>query len=291
MLPSELATVRRIQIAAKQRVLDLFHGAYKSAFKGRGIEVEDIREYIQGDDIRAMSWSRTATMGKPYVKTFREERDLTVTLMVDISASLNFGSHFHTKRERLAEIGALLAFSAIYNHDKVSLLLFSDRVERYIPAKRGDKHGMCIIRELLSYNPVGRQTNIADALHFLQHVQSKRAIVFLLSDFLSPSWERDFMLAEKKEDLVAIRIQDPVEKKMPAVGLVFARDLETGVCRMIDIDQKTIDTMTEEDQKNSKHFHSIVESVGANYIDITTDSPYEDALLAFFKKRKRKLVR
>ena len=287
MRSSELEKIKRIQITAKQRVLDLFYGAYRSAFKGRGIEFEDIREYIHGDDIRAMSWSRTATMGKPYVKTFQEERDLTVTLMVDISASLNFGSLYDTKRERLAEIGALLAFSAIYNHDRVSLLLFSDRVERYIPAKRGDKHGVSLIRELLSYTPSGCQTDIAQALHFLQSVQKKRSIVFLLSDFISPPWEHAFVLAEKKLDLIAIRIQDPEEEKLSTIGLVYAKDLETGEIKMVDIDHKAVAAMTKKREQATTQFHAAVASAGGSYIDVATHRSYEEALLAFFHKRKR----
>lgn len=170
--------VRSIQIAAKERVLDLFYGAYRSAFKGRGIEVEDLREYVPGDDVRAISWSRTASMGRPYIKTFREERDLVVTLIVDISASCNFSSKYTVKRDRIAEVGALLAFSAIYNHDKVALLLFSDHVEKYIPPKRGERHGIRLVRELLSFQPEGRKTDIGKALAFCRKLKRKEQLSF-----------------------------------------------------------------------------------------------------------------
>ena len=194
--------IKRIQILAKQRVLDLFYGAYRSAFRGKGIEVDDIREYVAGDDIRSISWAKTARMGKPYVKTFREERDLTITFMVDVSASLDFGSTLSTKRVMAAEIGALLAYAALYNHDKVALLLFSDRIEKYIPAKRGERHVSRVIRELLSFSAEGVGTDIARALEFLHGVEKKRSILFLLSDFLSHGWEKAFAIASKKDDLV-----------------------------------------------------------------------------------------
>lgn len=288
---NDLATVRRLQIIAKQRVLDLFYGAYRSAFKGRGIEVEDIREYIPGDDIRAMSWAKTASSGKPFVKTFREERDLTVTLVVDISASVLFGSEWETKRKRVAEIGALLAFSAIFNHDKVSLLLFSDGVERYIPPKRGNKHGIRLIRELLSYKASQRKTDIAKALQYLHRVQRKRSIVFLISDFLSPAWEKAFLLAAKKDDLIAILVQDVSENLMPAMGLVSSSNLETDEELIIDFTQSCVQASNEEKKRMNEHIRNVVNASGASCLDIRTDSSYDDVVLAFFKRRAKALER
>lgn len=279
--------VRSIQITAKQRVLDLFYGAYRSAFKGRGIEVEDLREYVPGDDVRAISWSRTALMGRPFIKTFREERDLVVTLVVDISASCNFSSRYEVKRERMAEVGALLAFSAIYNHDKVSLLLFSDHVEKYIPPKRGERHGIRLVRELLSFQPKGKKTDIGRALAFLQKTEKKSAIVFLISDFLDEEYKKEFMLASKKDDLIAVRVRDPYELNMPLMGLTRFVDEETDQKQLIDVNDSYLKEFRAKAADNNRRFAELVGKSGASSIEISTEGSFEQDIFLFFQKRER----
>lgn len=279
--------VRCIEIAAKERVLDLFSGMYHSAFKGKGIEPEDLREYQPGDDIRAISWSKTAQMGKPFVKNFREERDLTVLLIVDISASQSFGSHFETKRKRMAEVAALLAFSAIYNQDRVGLILFSSEIEKYIPPKRGVRHGLRLIREFLAFDAQKKGTDLASALRFASRVTKKRSISFLLSDFMAPNYTKEFLLAAKKNDLVAIRISDPAEEELPALGLVQLVDLETGACENYDLNEEAVHKFSEMQKMRVAEFKTLVGRASAAVIEIETKGAYEPALENFFKMRKK----
>ena len=279
--------VRCIEIAAKERVLDLFSGMYHSAFKGKGIEPEDLREYQPGDDIRAISWSKTAQMGRPFVKNFREERDLTVLLIVDISASQFFGSHYETKRERMAEVAALLAFSAIYNQDRVGLILFSSEIEKYIPPKRGTRHGLRLIRELLAFEPQKTGTDLAGALSFASKMTKKRSISFLLSDFLAPNYTKEFLLAAKKNDLVAIRISDPEEDILTPLGLVHFVDLETGKRERFDLNEEAVRKFSDEQKLRVSEFKTLVGKANAAAIEIETKGAYEPALENFFKMRKK----
>lgn len=278
--------IKKIEIQAKQSVLDLFSGMYRSRFKGKGIEVEDLREYQPGDDVRSISWSRTAHMGKPYIKNFREERDLTVVLLVDISASLFFGSHFEMKRERMAEVAALLAFSAIYNNDRVGLILFSSEVEKYIPPKRGLKHGVRLIRELLSFEPKKKSTNMKAALHFLNQVTHKRCITFLLSDFQAEGYAREFVLTAKKNDLVGIRIYDPEEKQLSPIGLVHLRDPETEESSLVDITEAVSKEYSEKQKAFLVALQTIVGKSGASLLEIETRGSYEAILRTFFGARR-----
>ena len=288
-IPKEvIEKVRRLEISAKERVLDLFSGMYHSAFKGQGIEIEDIREYQPGDDIKSISWTKTAQMGRPFVKTFHEERDLIVFLLVDISSSQDFASKGIFKRELVAELGALLAFSAIFNHDRVGLILFSSEIEKYIPPKRGTRHGVRLIRELLTFKPKNRGTDIAKALKFLQTVHHKKAICFLLSDFLTDTpYEHDFLMTSKKDDLIAIRIFDPLEENLPPLGLIQLEDLETGKRGLYNIDQKVQKEFQENVKKRISKLTKLAKEVSASLIEMSTqDAPY-DALHRFFKLRKK----
>lgn len=278
--------IRKIEIQAKQSVLDLFSGMYRSRFKGKGIEVEDLREYLPGDDVRSISWSRTAHMGKPYIKNFREERDLTVLLVVDISASLLFGSHFEMKRERMAEVAALLAFSAIYNNDRVGLILFSSEIEKYIPPKRGLKHGVRLIRELLSFEAKKRCTDIAHALHFLNQVMHKRCITFLLSDFQAEGYAKEFLLTSKKNDLVGIRIFDPEEERLSPMGLVQLRDPESEESVLVDITEDVSKEYSEKQKAFLNALQAIVGKSGASLLEIETKGNYETILRTFFGARR-----
>lgn len=283
--------VKRIEIEAKQNALDLFSGMYHSAFKGKGIEVEDLREYQIGDDVRSISWAKTAQLGRPFIKNYREERDLTVLLVVDVSASESFSSHFSSKRERSAEIAALLGFSAIFNHDRVGLILFSSEVEKYIPPKRGTRHGVRMIRELLAFQPKKKGTNISEALTFVNKVQRKRLILFLISDFQTKDFEKEFLLMASKEDLIAMRIYDEDEENLPELGLVRLRDLETGESKVVEINEKSKALFQARNKERVSNFKELVGKSGADMIELTTKGSYREPILAFFKERKKRLHR
>ncbi len=281
-------SVEHIQIYAKQKVLDLFAGMYHSTFKGQGIEPIDIREYIPGDDVRAISWPKTAQFGRPFIKNFQEERDLTVVIAVDISASLQWGGHFETKRECLAKAASLIAFSAIYNRDKVGLILFSSNIEKYIPPKRGSKHGMRLIREMLSFSPQEKGTNFECALQGINQMVKKRCICFLLSDFFPPPLpEKAFALAAQQHDLIACRIFDPEEMTLPELRLVRIRDPETGKTALIDINAKVVKELERAAQASSEQLEQLVHRIGASLITLSTQGGFEKALRAFFKIRSK----
>lgn len=280
--------VRRIEIAAKRHVQDLFSGMYASAFKGRGIEVEEVREFQTGDDFRAIDWAKTAQLGRPYVKNFRQERDLTVMLVADVSGSLSYGSHYETKRERLTEVAALLAFSAIFNHDRVGLMLFSDKVEKMIHPKRGLRHGARLIRELLGFEPTSRRTDIAKALDYFNQALKKRCICFLLSDFLASGYEPPLALAAKKDDLVLIRIVDPDEAYLQE-GIVSLQDIETGANFIVDVGEIDALSYTEAWKSHEMQLKDIAARYGQDRVEIDTKSAFLAKMIAFFKERKRRL--
>lgn len=226
--------IRRIQIRTKRIVDDALAGEYLSRFKGQGIEFEEVREYVPGDEVRSIDWNVTARTGVPFVKRFREERQLTLMLMVDLSASGSFGSHERTKNEIAAEICALLAFSANRASDRVGLVLFTDRIERFIPPRAGQTHVLRIVRELLAAAPAGRGTDLRGALEYLLKVLRRRAVVFLLSDFLDEGYEKAMAIAARKHDFSAVRVVDPHERALPQVGLLVIEDAESGELRQID---------------------------------------------------------
>ncbi|RKY84467.1 DUF58 domain-containing protein, partial [candidate division KSB1 bacterium] len=235
MIPTEvLKKVRRIEIATRGLVNDVFAGEYHSVFKGRGMDFSEVREYSIGDDIRNIDWNVTARMGHPYVKIFQEERELTVMLMVDASSSGNFGSFQQMKGEIAIEICALLAFSAIKNNDKVGLIIFTDKIEKFVPPKKGKTHVLRVIRELFYHQPQSSQTNIANALEYLSRVLRRRSVVFLVSDFISENYEKALQIANKKHDMVAISITDPREIELPNVGFIELEDAETGETYLLD---------------------------------------------------------
>src|SRR6516165_8875515 len=235
MLPQEiLRQIRRLQLKARRAVENLLGGEYHSVFKGTGIAFEEVREYQPGDDIRSIDWNVTARMGHPFVKRFIEERELTLMLVVDCSGSLRFGSRSQQKREVAAEIAAVLAFSAVSNNDRVGLLQFTDRVERFVPPRKGTRHVLRLIRDVLFYEPVRRGTSLKVALDFLNRVLRRRTIVFLLSDFLDEDFGQALKRAGRRHDLVAIRIADPGEERLPAFGLLELEDAETGGRVLID---------------------------------------------------------
>ena len=279
--------IKKFEIVAKENVLDKFSGMYRSAFKGKGIELNDIREFQPDDDIRDISWSKTAQMGRPFVKTFHEERDLTVIIMVDISSSLNFRSHYESKRERIAEISALIAFSGVYNHDKIGLILFSNEIEKYIPPKRGEQHTVRLIIDLLVYEPTNKVTDIAKALRFLNTVFHKRSIIFLLSDFISPPYSKEFLITAKKNDLIPIRILDPEEESLNIPGLTHMVDLETKKVMLVDINKKVQEEYKENYDNAKKMLLELSTKMNIGTIDITTYGPYKHLIQAYFNMRKR----
>jgi len=235
MVPVELLKkIRRIEIRTSHMVNDVLAGQYHSAFKGRGMEFEEVREYQIGDDVRTIDWNVSARYGKPYVKKFREERELTVMLLVDMSASQGFGTRQQLKRELVAEIGATLAFSAIKNNDKVGLACFTDEVEKVVPAKKGATHVLRVIRELLYYQPAGTSTDLAAAFDHLNKTMKRRSVVFVVSDFQAAGYERPMRVARSRHDLIPIVITDACEQELPDVGLIELRDGETGEMVLVD---------------------------------------------------------
>jgi uncharacterized protein (DUF58 family) len=279
-----LKKVRRIEIKTKRISDHLFSGEYHSQFKGRGMAFSEVRAYSFGDDVRAIDWKVTARLNEPYIKVFEEERELTSMLLVDVSASEGFGSSGKSKRDVMTEISAILAFSAAGNNDKVGLILFSDRVEQYIPPGKGRKHILRIIRELVEYQPIHRGTNIAEALAFLNRVMRKKAIVFLLSDFWDNEYEKPMKIAAKRHDLCAIRIYDRLEKDLPKLGMLPIRDVETGQRIWVDTHSKKVRTAQREAFiKSEKQFHDILKKSGAGRINCDTQQSYTTELLNYFK--------
>ena len=279
--------VKQIEFQAKKSVLDTFSGLYASAFRGPGLELEDIREFQNGDDLRAISWAKTAQMGRPFVKTFCEERDLIVMLVADVSGSISFGGGFETKRERLAEVGALLAFSAIHNHDRVGLLLYSDRIEKLILPKRGMRSGARVIRELLAFEPQRTGTNTALALDTLNKVLPKRAITFLLSDFIDTGFERELALAAKKDDLIAIYLMDQYEKRLPAKGLWRFQDIESRKSWFVDVTETTQKMYESQMQEISDNTRAFLRKSKCDVIEIDTKESFLEKIITYFTLRKK----
>ncbi|MFQ5674973.1 MAG: DUF58 domain-containing protein [bacterium] len=290
MIPKEiLKKVKRIEIQTRGLVNDVFSGEYQSVFKGRGMEFSEVREYQIGDDIRAIDWNVSARMGHPFVKVFEEERELTVMLLVDVSSSGNFGTVERMKGEIAIEICALLAFSAIKNNDKVGLIIFTDRIEKFVPPKKGKTHVLRVLRELLYHEPQGRGTDIAGALEYLSRVTTRRAVVFLVSDFISDDYQKAMQIANKRHDLVAITITDPREMELPNIGLVELEDAETGEIIMIDTaDASTRQTFSQEtlNQRDIRDKH--LRSMNVDSIDVRTDISYIEPLVRFFRMRAKR---
>lgn len=285
--PDIFKTIRRIQIITTQLANDILAGAYRSAFKGRGIEFEEVREYQPGDEVRSIDWNVTARMNHPYVKNFREERDITVLLVVDVSASSRFGGQHGLKKETIAEIGAVLAFSAIKNNDKVGLLLFSDIVEKYVPPRKGTRHVLRLIRELLAYKPKQQGTDLKGALSFLGKVHRRSAICFLISDFFCDGYSHEIAPIAKRHDLISICVNDAYEYSFPQIGLVNIQDLETGNTSVIDTSfQELQDHFKKASEERLARHKSLMEQIGADFIKITTDQPYLGELRKFFRLRE-----
>ena len=284
-----LKQVRTIQIRARRQVAELLAGGYASVFRGQGMEFDEIRPYVPGDDVRTIDWNVTARFGLPYIKRFREERELTVMLLVDLSASGDFGSGTRAKRRALAELGAILALSAVGGGDKVGLVLFTDGIELYIPPKRGRTHVLRLIRELLAFEPAGRGTSIRGALEFLGRVRKRRAVAFLLSDFRDEGWEHALTVAARRHDVICLRAHDPREETLPTVGLVELRDLETDERRLVDTSDPGV---RERFAVNARERAAVVESActraRADTVDVPVDRPLAEPVARFFQRRERR---
>ncbi len=290
MIPRELAgKIRYIQIYTSKVVNDILAGEYESAFKGRGMEFDEVREYQVGDDVRSIDWNVTARAGKPFIKKFREERELTVMFLVDLSASGSFGSVKQTKNELAAEICALLAFAAIKNNDKVGLIVFTDRVEMFIPPGKGVRSVLRVIREILSFRPKGSGTDIAGALDYLGRVQQKKAVVFLLSDFQAEGYEKSLRILGRKHDLIAVSIADSRESGLPDVGLLELEDAETGDIVLIDTGSRKVQRQYEKLAiERAGALREMLRSMGIDQIRIQTGKAYIRDITAFFKNRERR---
>ncbi len=289
-----LKKVRQIEIRTNRLVTDSLAGQYHSVFKGRGMNFDSVREYVPGDEVRTIDWNVTARTGHPFVKKFVEERELTLLLMVDVSASGDFGSGAQSKRELAAEIASVLAFSAVKNSDKVGLLLFTDQVELYVPPRKGRRHVLRIVREVLGFEPAHRGTNLVQALDFVNDVIKRRAIVFLLSDFQTggmPTEElrRAIRQTNRRHDLVAMPIEDAREQTLPDLGIVAIEDAETG--ELVELDTRNShvrERFAELAQDRSAQFRRTFNAEAVDSLRLKTDQPYVAGLMAFFKNRTHK---
>ena len=281
-----LKKVRKIEIKTKGLSNHIFAGEYQTAFKGKGMAFSEVREYQPGDDVRFIDWNVTARYNAPFVKVFEEEREMTVILLIDVSGSGNFGTQEQFKRELATEISAILAFSAIKNNDKVGVIFFTDKVEQFIPAKKGKSHILRIIREVLAFQPTGKGTDIAWALEYFNSVIKKRSICFILSDFMSKEFDRPLKIASKKHDLVALRIHDTREDTLPNIGLVPMQDAETEEMLFVDTSSKKVrDNFAKNRVQATEKLHKLFPASGVDLIDITTGTDYVKPLINFFKTR------
>ena len=284
-----LKKIRRLELRTRRLVNATFAGQYHSVFKGRGMNFEEVREYAIGDEIRSIDWNVTARMNAPFVKKYTEERELTVMLVVDVSASGSFGSVNLSKRELAAEVAAILAFSAINNNDKVGLLLFSDDVELFIAPKKGRMHTLRLIREMLYFEPRGRGTNLASALEYLNKLVARRAVVFVVSDFIAADYTKALTVAGRRHDLVAMPIGDPGEEHLPDVGLITFEDAETGEQIEINTSSRTVrNAFAAAENVRRKALEKLFGSRGIDVVPLATNEDYLIPLRAFFTRRGRR---
>lgn len=293
MIPRELLKkIRRIQIRTSRIVDEMLAGQYHSTFKGRGIEFEEVRPYQVGDDIRSIDWNVTARAGEPFIKLFREERELSVLLLVDLSASQSLGTQLQTKRELVAELSALLAFAAIGNNDRVGLTLFTDGIEKYLPPSKGKRHGLRLVRDILYTQPIGKGTDIRAALEHLGRTARRRSVVFIVSDFLNDGYERSLRVAARKHDLVPVVVSDPREHEMPNVGLLRLLDAETGQTIVLDTsnsrNREAYETWarTKREQRTELFRRLRLET-----IQVDTSEDVVDPLVDFFRRREKISIR
>ena len=287
-----LKRVRRIEITTRKAVNEVFAGEYHSVFKGRGIEFLEVREYYPGDDVRTIDWNVTARFGAPFVKVFAEERELTVIIMVDASSSLRFGTVDKVKSELAAELCALFAFSAIKNHDRVGLIIFTDRIERYVPPRKGSQNALRLIREVLGFRPRSKNTDLAVALDFLFRVQKRKAVVILVSDFLAEGFEEKLKAARKKYDLIALTLGDPREREIPPLGLIDLEDAETGQVMTVDSSDRAVrEYFAQAFALRRKAQAELFRKAEVDAIPIFTGENFAPSLVKFFRGRARRATR
>ncbi len=290
MIPKEvLKNIRRIQITTSRIVMDVFAGQYHSVFKGKGMEFDEVREYQPGDEIRSIDWNVTARAGHPYIKKFVEERELTVMLILDMSASCFFGTAKQLKMRLAAEICSVLAFSAIKNNDKVGLIIFTDKVEKFIPARKGIRHVLRVIRDALYFKPKGKTTNISAALEYLNKVTTRKTVTFIISDFYSSDFKKMLSAANKRHDIIAITITDPRELELPDIGIIQLDDPETGKSFLADSSNPNIrKEYSENARKKMKERETLFRMIGVDTITLRTDTAYSRSLFKFFRARERR---
>ncbi|MFC1480535.1 DUF58 domain-containing protein [Candidatus Omnitrophota bacterium] len=293
MIPKEvIRKIRRIQITTSRKVTDVFAGQYQSVFKGVGMEFDEVREYLPGDEIRSIDWNVTARMGHPYVKKFVEERELTIMILLDVSMSCRFGTAGRIKSELAAELCSVIAFSAIQNNDKVGMITFTDRVEKFVPPRKGIRHVLRVIREAIYNSPQNTGTDVNHVLEHLNMVTRRRTITFVISDFFAPDFKKTLSITNKRHDVIAIDIIDPAELELPEAGIVKLHDAETGA-------PYTVDTSNAKARKLYKanaarrvdQRRRLFRSVNVDNIDIRTDQSYVEPLIRFFRMRERRLTR
>jgi uncharacterized protein (DUF58 family) len=281
-----LKRVRKIEIKTRGLSRNIFAGEYHSAFKGRGMMFSEVREYQYGDDIRNIDWNVTARFNQPFIKVFEEERELTVMLMIDVSGSREFGTTWRFKKNIITEMAAVLAFSAIQNNDKIGVIFFSDTIEKFIPPKKGRKHILHIIRELISFSPENRGTNISEALRYLTNAIKKRCTTFIISDFIDDNFEDALKIANQKHDVVALRVFDPRETEMPDIGFIKLKDAESGEYYWANTANKNTRTAYRKWWlENEKQLQTVFMKSGVDSVAVPTDEDYVKALISLFKKR------
>ena len=289
-IPRELLKkIRKIEIYTSRLVNQQLAGQYQSVFKGRGIAFSEVRQYQHGDDVRLIDWNVSARMNEPYVKLFVEEREMTVILLVDMSASGRFGSITQSKREVAAEVAAMVAFSAIKNNDRVGLIIFTDRVERFVPPKKGKKHVLRVISEILTYEPASPRTDLRAGIEYLGKITHRRAVAFLVSDFLADNWAHPLSVASRKHDVVPVVIGDPMEEDLPDLGIVYFEDFESGAVLEFDtggMERREYQAMVGRKRRDREQ---LMKRMSLDYVNVRTDKPYVDALIAFFRARERRL--
>lgn len=293
MIPTELLKkIRRIELRTSRTVNDVLAGQYHSAFKGRGMEFEEVRQYQVGDDVRTIDWNVSARAGEPYVKVFREERELTVMLLVDLSGSQSFGTNEQQKRELVAEIGATLALSAIRNNDKVGLICFTDRVELFVPPRKGPRHVLRVIRELLALQPEGRGTDLSVALEYLNRIQKRKCTAFLISDFQDTGFESAMQIARRKHDLIAVDVRDRFEDDLPRVGLIEVQDNETGEIVLLDTNSSaTRNAYRRMAEQQEADLNTWMNRYRIDRLALHTGEPFVESLSRFFKRREARIQR
>jgi len=289
-IPRELLKkIRKIEIYTAKLVNQQLAGQYVSVFKGRGIAFSEVRQYQAGDDVRLIDWNVSARMNEPFVKLFVEEREMTVILLVDMSASGRFGSLTQSKREVAAEVAALVAFSAIKNNDRVGLIIFTDRVERFVPPKKGKKHVLRVITEILTYDPESPRTDLRAGLDYLGKIARRRSVAFLVSDFLADGWTHALRVASRRHDLVPVVIADPMESALPKLGLVCFEDFETGSVLEFDTSGPEAREYAAMVRRKREEREALLKRMSVDFVNVRTDRPYVDALVAFFKARERRM--